>query len=66
MNKKDGSTSISKKGWFIIIFVLFIIAALIDSGGSSSSSYQLHNKDGSLNWKYVNNMWEWQEKQKNK
>ena len=33
---------------------------------NNSSSYQLHNKDGSLNYEYINDMWEWQEKQKNK
>lgn len=66
MNNKKGS-GLSMKTWIIIGIFVLLIAGMIDSAtGNSSSSYQLHNKDGSLNYKYVADMWEWQAKQKNK
>ncbi len=56
MNGNNGDKATS-----IIIIVMFVIAILIGfascgGGGSSSSSYQLHNKDGSINWEYYSDM----------
>ena len=48
--------------FFIILGFFVVLTALLVSceGGScsdySSSSYQLHNKDGTINWKYYNDM----------
>jgi hypothetical protein len=39
-----------------LCLVLVTMALFAMGSGSSSSSYQLHNKDGSLNKDYVNDM----------
>ena len=39
----------------VVIGMIIGLASCSDSG-SSSSSYQLHNKDGSINWNYYNDM----------
>ena len=52
MNNKGSNIGV------IIAIIAAIIMGLVScSGGSgSSSSYQLHNKDGSINWEYYNDM----------
>lgn len=41
----------------ICLALSLVLMVLLATGcGSSSSSYQLHNKDGSLNREYVNDM----------
>ena len=39
----------------VVIGMIIGLASCSDSG-SSSSNYQLHNKDGSINWNYYNDM----------
>ena len=39
----------------VVIGMIIGLASCSDSG-SSSSRYQLHNKDGSINWNYYNDM----------
>ena len=62
MNTQGG-----RKGTIIfkVIMICTIIAGIATSGGcssKSSSSYQLHNKDGSINWEYYNDMQDYFEK----
>ena len=47
-----------KKVKRIILAVVLMARMLIGFGAcnDSSSSYQLHNKDGSINWEYYNDM----------
>ena len=40
----------------ICMIIILAIMTILVAGCTSSSSYQLHNKDGSLNQKYVNDM----------
>ena len=40
----------------LLTVVLLILLGILTGCGGSSSSYQLRNKDGSLNMKYVNNL----------
>jgi len=40
----------------IALFILLIVLCTILTACSSSSSYDLHNKDGSLNMQYVQDM----------
>lgn len=52
-----------KKGVAVILlaFMLFGMSACMGSS-SSSSSYQLHDKDGNINWDYYNDMQDYFEK----
>ncbi|MBQ6120091.1 MAG: hypothetical protein IJK98_12720 [Clostridia bacterium] len=45
-----------KKVIIAILLVVVMLFGLGACGGSSSSSYQLHKKDGSINWEYYNDM----------
>lgn len=49
---------------YIIVLIIFILFGLVSC--TTPSSYDLHNKDGSLNTEYVYDMWKWQAKQKKK
>ena len=40
----------------IIVVIVFLLLKACSSSSISNSSYQLHNKDGSLNMKYVDDM----------
>ena len=53
MNENKGSIIIIV---LVLVFAIIIGVASCGSSGSSSSSYQLHNKDGSSNWQYYNDM----------
>ena len=50
-NKGKGSSIIA-----IIIAIVLLMGLLGSCSDGSSSSYQLHNKDGSLNMQYYNDM----------
>ena len=65
-NKAQTNQEKSGSGGTIVmtIIVIFCLVLGMSSCDGSHSSYQLHNKDGSLNTKYVQDMWEWQQKQK--
>lgn len=39
-----------------LMVMLLVLMVMLTGCGGSSSSYQLKNKDGSLNMKYVNDM----------
>lgn len=55
MNKNNSG----KGGIFIAIGVILFIVFFVGSCSGqykNSSSYQLHNKDGSLNWNYIQDM----------
>ena len=45
-----------------LILAIMTMALFAMGSGSDSSSYQLHNKDGSLNQDYVNDMNDYFEK----
>lgn len=45
-----------KKTVAVVMMIVTIILGLSSCGGSSSSSYQLHDKDGNINWEYYNDM----------
>ena len=46
-----------KKSKFALLFLILCMLLVTLCGcGGGSSNYQLHNKDGSLNMKYVNDM----------
>ena len=46
-----------KKVIAVILLVATILLGTSACGGSSSSSsYQLHDKDGNINWEYYNDM----------
>ena len=54
-NGKNGGGGIALA--IIFVVVLCILFASCDGSSSrSNSSYQLHNKDGTNNWKYYNDM----------
>ncbi len=57
--KNEMNNSGGKGGVIAIIVAIVLLMGLIGScggGGSSSSSYQLHNKDGTINQQYYNDM----------
>ena len=45
-----------KKPMIICMIINLAIMTMLLAGCTSSSNYQLHNKDGSLNKQYVNDM----------
>ena len=45
-----------KKITAVFICIIVIMCGASSCGGSSSSSYQLHDKDGNVNWDYYNDM----------
>ena len=48
---------------FAVVFIVgWIIVCVWGCARPYSGSYQLHNKDGSLNWEYVTDMWDYFEK----
>lgn len=49
-----------------LVLVMATMAIFAMGSGSSDSSYQLHNKDGSLNMDYVNDMNEYFKKHPDK
>lgn len=61
MNQNSKKDRLSGTCAIIIVICFFVVAALT-SCGDSSSSYDLYNKDGSINWEYYNDMQNYFEK----
>ena len=64
MNQNSKKDEARGKIVLIVVIIIFTLFALFScaEGGSSSSSYDLYNKDGSINWQYYNDMQNYFEK----
>lgn len=51
--RKNGTVA---KTVVAVLLGMMMLFGITGCNSSSSSSYQLHNKDGSLNWEYYNDM----------
>ncbi|MBQ7638782.1 MAG: hypothetical protein IJS90_07775 [Clostridia bacterium] len=52
-----------KRTFLVFLLIITVIIGTSACGGSSSSSsYQLHDKDGNINWDYYNDMQDYFEK----
>ena len=54
MNKNSKKNTII--GIIVITLLVIVLGIVFFGGDGSSSSYQLHNKDGSINWNYYSDM----------
>lgn len=50
----------------VAIMLLMFLLSLTACSGSSSSSYQLHDKNGNINWEYYNDMQDYFERNPDK
>jgi ABC-type oligopeptide transport system substrate-binding subunit len=66
MNGNQNQQNSKNPKTIVLSIIIVVIVILLFTACSSSSSYQLHNKDGSLNMKYVDDMNDYFEKHPDK